>query len=95
MVQIVTLNNRQAWAVDDSGGRGREVLKRWEKSWVTLLPLSQVAHHFGFAPWGKSKVERRETSFSIIVSEVFCKKHGKDTCGMNELPGGSKEVELQ
>ena len=31
MVQIVTLNNRQAWAVDDSGGRGREVLKRWEK----------------------------------------------------------------
>ena len=89
MVQIVTLNNRQAWAVDDSGGRGREVLKRWEKLGNPTAAVSSSAP-LRISSLGEIQSGRRETSFSIIVSEVFCKKQ----C-MNELPGGSKEVELQ
>ena len=53
--------------------------------------IAEMKFFFG----GKLESDINQTSFSIIVSEVFCKKQGKDTCGMNELPGGSKEVELQ
>ena len=70
------------------------MLKRWEKLGNPTAAVSSSAP-LRISSLGEIQSGRRETSFSIIVSEVFYKKHGKDTCGMNELPGGSKEVELQ